>query len=644
MFHGQRAQARQGRHGPANPGAPSGPARSGPHSRPGTQSHPGPARCGVAGRTWPGIRSSRREAAAEKCGRGPDLCHRSGRRPATRPHLRGRTRLLGMGDHRDSQGHRHPRRGTSRALAPQLRRIQTPQHRRDRPDAPDRSVQDRHREIAAGVTRARRGPRRDHSPGPGRQGDATAGPCLRPLRADLECADALLVPAPPRPGTPGDIPHHPAPVPPPHPGRLRAHRRLEQAAGVHASRLPKPSAPGSRRTSPPRSSDMPILEPRRDTPRSTLKTSSPIIGPSSPAGAPCVPAKSTATSPRKNGTSSCTTSSSERSLSGSAPGTLALHVSMSTAVSGARSFDLIRPRNPGCWRSATTSRPESPKPAAKAGSARPPAWRPLFKPPNRNSRPCTRSPAATTSPALACQASATPSARPAPDPRHAEQASKRTFSAETDSYGRLLLIVVTVTLRVVRISDHLMLMDFDPAVRAVSSPPFWLYWRDGAGRRRRHAPDLFARMAGGSGVVIDVRPDDRIEEKDAEAFVAMADACGLAGWGFRRAGVQDPVLTANVTWLARYRHPRCGGPPGLAGLLLEVFAGPVPLMAGAAAAGDPIAVLPALFHLMWRHELTADLAARMAAGTLVVAGAAAGGGRWPGGRAFSASGTGSGSA
>jgi hypothetical protein len=50
-------------------------------------------------------------------------------------------------------------------------------------------------------------------------------------------------------------------------------------------------------------------------------------------------------------------------------------------------------------------------------------------------------------------------------------------------------------------------------------------------------------------------------------------------------------------------------------------------MAGAAAAGDPIAVLPALFHLMWRHVLTADLAARMAAGTLVVAGAAAGGGR-----------------
>ena len=87
------------------------------------------------------------------------------------------------------------------------------------------------------------------------------------------------------------------------------------------------------------------------------------------------------------------------------------------------------------------------------------------------------------------------------------------------------------------------------------------------------------------------------------------------------------MLTANVMWLARYRHRRCGGPPGLARLLLEVFAEPAPLMAGAAAAGDPMAVLPTLFHLMWRHELTADLAARLAAETPVVADPAPGGPR-----------------
>ena len=36
-------------------------------------------------------------------------------------------------------------------------------------------------------------------------------------------------------------------------------------------------------------------------------------------------------------------------------------------------------------------------------------------------------------------------------------------------------------------------------------------------------------------------------------------------------------------------------------------------MAGAAAAGDPLAVLPVLFHLMWRHVLAADLAVRLTA-------------------------------
>lgn len=171
-----------------------------------------------------------------------------------------------------------------------------------------------------------------------------------------------------------------------------------------------------------------------------------------------------------------------------------------------------------------------------------------------------------------------------------------------------------------------MLLDFDLRVTAIAAQPFWLRWRDDAGRSRRHAPDLFARLADGSGVVIDVRPDDRIEQKDAEAFDATRKACGLAGWGFRRVGVPDPVLVANIAWLARYRHPRCGS-PGLARVLLEGFAEPAPLMAGAAAAGDPMAVLPALLHLMWRHALVTDLAVRLTADTLVVAGTASGGDR-----------------
>jgi hypothetical protein len=41
--------------------------------------------------------------------------------------------------------------------------------------------------------------------------------------------------------------------------------------------------------------------------------------------------------------------------------------------------------------------------------------------------------------------------------------------------------------------------------------------------------------------------------------------------------------------------------------LRRAFARPAPLLAGTAEAGDSLAVLPVLFHLLWRRELTADL-------------------------------------
>jgi hypothetical protein len=57
---------------------------------------------------------------------------------------------------------------------------------------------------------------------------------------------------------------------------------------------------------------------------------------------------------------------------------------------------------------------------------------------------------------------------------------------------------------------------------------------------------------------------------------------------------------------------------GIADRLREVFTALAPLMAGAEAAGDRLAVLPALFHLMWQRELVADLdAERLGRATLV---------------------------
>jgi hypothetical protein len=154
--------------------------------------------------------------------------------------------------------------------------------------------------------------------------------------------------------------------------------------------------------------------------------------------------------------------------------------------------------------------------------------------------------------------------------------------------------------------DHAMLLDFDPQVVGLAAQPFQLFWRDGR-RERRHTPDYFARLADGTGVVVDVRPDDRIEPADAEAFAVTAQACARMGWLFRRVGVPDPVFTANVRWLAGYRHPRCGR-PAVAERLVEAFAQPTALFDGAEAVGPPVVVLPVLYHLMWRQVLVADLA------------------------------------
>jgi hypothetical protein len=165
--------------------------------------------------------------------------------------------------------------------------------------------------------------------------------------------------------------------------------------------------------------------------------------------------------------------------------------------------------------------------------------------------------------------------------------------------------------------DHVRALDFDRDIVGIASQPFWLRWEEERGRRR-HAPDYFARRADGTGVVIDVRADDRIADVDVEVFAVTARVCALVGWEFRRVGEIEPVLRGNLRWLARYRHPRCAGRGEIARRLREVFAVGAPLLAGAEEAGDRLAVLPTLFHLMWRHELVAELAqARLGPVTVV---------------------------
>jgi hypothetical protein len=115
---------------------------------------------------------------------------------------------------------------------------------------------------------------------------------------------------------------------------------------------------------------------------------------------------------------------------------------------------------------------------------------------------------------------------------------------------------------------------------------------------------------------VDCRPAERRTARDVAKFEVSAAVCARLGWEYRLVGALDPIMVANVRWLAGYRHPR-HDVAHVVRLLRAMFTTPTPLMVGAAAVGDPIAVLPVLFHLLWRQELSVDLSSPLHPHTLV---------------------------
>lgn len=165
--------------------------------------------------------------------------------------------------------------------------------------------------------------------------------------------------------------------------------------------------------------------------------------------------------------------------------------------------------------------------------------------------------------------------------------------------------------------DEAMALDFDPQVVAFAAQPFRLRWPDRQGGPR-HTPDFFARRADGTGVVIDCRPSDRIGPDDKEVFAVTESACRSVGWEFRLVTGHDPVWLGNVRWLAGYRQARFRREPA-ASALLTAFAQPAPLAATAGSVGDPIGVLPVVYHLLWSGALRTDLAVRLDGSAMVAA-------------------------
>ncbi|MFI6093849.1 TnsA-like heteromeric transposase endonuclease subunit [Streptomyces sp. NPDC051218] len=165
---------------------------------------------------------------------------------------------------------------------------------------------------------------------------------------------------------------------------------------------------------------------------------------------------------------------------------------------------------------------------------------------------------------------------------------------------------------------QLMVLDRDPDVTGLAGRPVRLLWREERGRVRSWVPQLFARYRDGTGLLADCPSHPEAGgDRAVKAAEAVGAACEEIGWAYRRLAPLDDVLAANLKWLAGYRHPRNAGRPGLTPAVVEAFARPRPLIKGAEEAGDPIEILPAVFHALWNGKLKTDLEKPLHERTLV---------------------------
>jgi hypothetical protein len=106
---------------------------------------------------------------------------------------------------------------------------------------------------------------------------------------------------------------------------------------------------------------------------------------------------------------------------------------------------------------------------------------------------------------------------------------------------------------------RLLLADFDPDVTAIAAQPFLLRALAG-GRVRRHVPDFLLLHAGQTVEMVNVKPGDRLgDPATAEALAWPGELFEGRGWGYEIWSGADPVVLANVRFLAGYRRP--GMPP-----------------------------------------------------------------------------------
>lgn len=81
-----------------------------------------------------------------------------------------------------------------------------------------------------------------------------------------------------------------------------------------------------------------------------------------------------------------------------------------------------------------------------------------------------------------------------------------------------------------------MFADFLPEAISYSAQPFVLKWPKGTMGHRGHVPDYFCRLENRRGVVIDVKPSDKVEASQAQFDLTRA-VCDSVGGGTKSLAV-----------------------------------------------------------------------------------------------------------
>ena len=161
----------------------------------------------------------------------------------------------------------------------------------------------------------------------------------------------------------------------------------------------------------------------------------------------------------------------------------------------------------------------------------------------------------------------------------------------------------------------LMMLDFRGDAVAVSSNPFWLLWPKGQAHSR-HAPDFFIRRRDGSALVVDVKPADRIRDKDRLLHERTREVCHNLGWEYEEFTGIDATVERNIRLLCAYHHHRFAPPKAVrttiaahvaqSGRTGVPFGELIDAVSECTQLDDSLLICGA-YHMVWNGELRVDL-------------------------------------